>query len=116
MMIILWYRVLSGSNSSPLLRGICNELETFFLLGYSIDKEGIFKKAFAKDKSNKGKNEGDSIKNLMLSDEERNILVYDKIIKIKEREMSKAVKELDFETAAILRDEIVVLKGKVVEK
>ena len=27
--------------------------------------------------------------------------------------MNTAVKELDFETAAILRDEIVVLKGKI---
>ncbi len=70
----------------------------------------IFKKAFAKDKSNKGKNESDSIKNMLLSDEERELMVYEKIIKIKEKEMNKAVKELDFETAAILRDEIGVLK------
>ncbi len=70
----------------------------------------IFKKAFAKDKSNKGKNESDSIKNMLLSDEERELMVYEKIIKIKEKEMNKAVKELDFETAAILRDEIMVLK------
>jgi excinuclease ABC subunit B len=73
----------------------------------------LFKKAFAKDKSNKGKNESDSIKNTMLSDEERNSKVYEKIIKIKEKEMNKAVKELDFETAAILRDEIIVLKDKI---
>jgi protein-arginine kinase activator protein McsA len=31
----------------------------------------------------------------------------------KEKEMSKAVKELDFETAAILRDEIGVLRNRV---
>lgn len=73
----------------------------------------IFKKAFAKDKSNKGKNESDSLKNLALSDEEREKFVYEKIIKLKEKEMNRAVKELDFETAAILRDEIVVLKNKV---
>ncbi|MFA5840951.1 MAG: excinuclease ABC subunit UvrB [Candidatus Paceibacterota bacterium] len=73
----------------------------------------LFKKAFAKDKSNKGKNESDSIKNLLLSDEERNLVVYKKIITIKEKEMNKAVKELDFETAAILRDEIVVLKTRL---
>ncbi len=72
----------------------------------------LFKKAFTKDKSNKGKNESDSIKNTMLSDGERNKLVYEKIIKIKEKEMNRAVKELDFETAAILRDEIIVLKGR----
>ncbi|MFA5937208.1 MAG: excinuclease ABC subunit UvrB [Candidatus Paceibacterota bacterium] len=73
----------------------------------------LFKKVFAKDKNNKGKNESDSIKNTLLSDEERNKIVYEKIIKIKEKEMNKAVKELDFETAAILRDEIVVLRGKI---
>jgi len=72
----------------------------------------LFKKAFIKDKSNKGKGEKDSIKNLMLSDEDRNKQVYEKIIKMKEKEMNKAVKELDFETAAILRDEIVFLKNK----
>jgi excinuclease ABC subunit B len=44
-----------------------------------------------------------------LSDEEREGLVYDKIIKIKEKAMKDAVKALDFETAAILRDEIGVL-------
>ncbi len=37
-----------------------------------------------------------------------------KLIKIKEKEMSKAVKELDFGTAAILRDEIVELKQREV--
>ncbi|MFA6585950.1 MAG: excinuclease ABC subunit UvrB [Candidatus Paceibacterota bacterium] len=73
----------------------------------------LFKKVFAKDKSNKGRNESDSIKNTMLSDEERNNLVYEKMIKIKEKEMNKAVKELDFETAAILRDEIIVLREKL---
>ncbi len=73
----------------------------------------LFRKAFAKDKSNKGKNESDTIKNTMLSDEERNLVIYEKIIKLKEKEMNKAVKELDFETAAILRDEIVVLKTRI---
>ncbi len=48
-----------------------------------------------------------------LSDEERNLAVYEKIIKIKEKEMSRAVKELDFETAAIVRDEISVLRAKL---
>ncbi|MEK7148583.1 MAG: excinuclease ABC subunit UvrB [Patescibacteria group bacterium] len=37
----------------------------------------------------------------------------EKLIKLKEKEMSKAVKELDFETAAILRDEIKLLKGNI---
>lgn len=48
-----------------------------------------------------------------LSDEEREQAVYDKIIKIKEKEMNKAVKELDFETAAILRDEIKAIAEKL---
>ncbi len=78
----------------------------------SLDVE-VFKKAFAKDKNKKGKTEKESINNLMLSDDERNKSIYEKIIKIKEKEMNKAVKELDFESAAILRDEIVVLKRKM---
>jgi excinuclease ABC subunit B len=78
----------------------------------SLDVE-LFKKIFVKEKSNKGKNESDSIKNIGLSDEDRNKIVYEKIIKIKEKEMNKAVKELDFETAAILRDEILVLRERL---
>jgi excinuclease ABC subunit B len=39
-----------------------------------------------------------------------------KLIKLKEREMNTAVKELDFETAAILRDEIIVLKDRLAKK
>lgn len=38
-----------------------------------------------------------------------------KLIKLKEKEMSIAVKELDFESAAILRDEILALKNKLGE-
>lgn len=51
-----------------------------------------------------------------LSDEEWDALMYEKIIKLKEKEMNKAVKELDFETAAILRDEIIVLKTRLDRK
>jgi len=36
-----------------------------------------------------------------------------KLIKLKQKEMAKAVKELDFETAAILRDEIKMLESKM---
>ena len=76
----------------------------------SLDLE-IFKRAYAKElkKDERPKKLGAAA----LSDEERESLVYEKIIKIKEKEMNKAVKELDFETAAILRDEIVVLKQKI---
>lgn len=38
----------------------------------------------------------------------------DKLVKLKEKAMKEAVKILDFETAAILRDEIEVLKGKLI--
>jgi len=76
----------------------------------SLDLE-IFKRAYKKElaKPFKPKGLGES----HLSDQEIEILTYEKIIKLKEKEMNRAVKELDFETAAILRDEIVVLKGKV---
>jgi excinuclease ABC subunit B len=98
------------------IKDITEELENKHekAVGAELDLDiELFKKAFAKDKSNKGKRERESIKNLLLSDEDRNKTVYEKIIKIKEKEMNKAVKELDFETAAILRDEIIVLKGKI---
>ena len=36
-----------------------------------------------------------------------------KLIKLKEKEMNETVKKLDFETAAILRDEIILLKQKL---
>jgi len=73
----------------------------------------LFKKVFVKDKNNKGKGERETIKNLLLSDQDRNKIVYEKIIKFKEKAMNKAVKDLDFESAAILRDEIIVLKDKM---
>jgi excinuclease ABC subunit B len=74
----------------------------------------VFKRALIKEKK-KGEKVG-KLGEIKLSDEERETLVYKKIITIKEKEMSKAVKELDFETAAILRDEIVVLKRKMGEE
>lgn len=98
------------------IKDITEELENKHekAVGFELDLDvELFKKAFAKDKSNRGKGERESVKNLLLSDEDRNIKVYEKIIKIKEKEMNKAVKELDFETAAILRDEIIVLKEKI---
>jgi excinuclease ABC subunit B len=82
----------------------------------------VFKRAYAKEfkkeqQSKKTKIPNTSVGQSYLSDEEISDLIYEKIIKMKEREMSKAVKELDFETAAILRDEIGVLKTKLkVEK
>lgn len=73
----------------------------------------LFKKTFKKDRNKKGKTEKESVGNLLLSDEEISFLIHEKIIKMKEKEMNRAVKELDFETAAILRDEIIVLKEKI---
>jgi excinuclease ABC subunit B len=98
------------------IKDITEELENKHekAVGAELDLDvELFKKAFLKDKSNKGKGERDSIKNLLLSDQDRNKIIYEKIINIKEKEMNKAVKELDFETAAILRDEIIVLKKKM---
>lgn len=76
----------------------------------------LFNKAFNKNKIDPGKTESENLHNLMLSDEERGQKILEKIIKIKEKEMNKAVKNLDFETAAILRDVIISLKGKLDEK
>jgi excinuclease ABC subunit B len=80
----------------------------------------IFKRAYAKelkeDNSKVTKTKDKVEVKLHMSDEERTNLVYEKIIKIKEKEMSKAVKELDFETAAILRDEIGVLKVRMLAR
>lgn len=73
----------------------------------------LFDKVYAADTKKKGKNEQESIKKLMLSDQERKTAVYEKIIKMKEKDMKNAVKELDFETAAIVRDEITVLRKKM---
>jgi excinuclease ABC subunit B len=80
----------------------------------------VFKRAYAKelksDKSKVTKKDGLTEVKLHMSDEERSNLVYEKIIKIKEKEMNHAVKELDFETAAILRDEIGVLRTHLEKK
>ena len=72
----------------------------------------VLKKSFTKERKKTGKTEKETINRMLLSDGEINELIYEKIIKMKEKEMNKAVKELDFETAAILRDEIIALKGK----
>lgn len=82
----------------------------------SLDVE-VFKNAYAKelkkDKSKITRKGGVTEVKLHMSDQERNDLVYEKIIKMKEKEMNKVVKELDFETAAILRDEIGVLRERM---
>ena len=71
----------------------------------------VFQKAYQKELAKPFRPVGLGEKHL--SDQEREHLIYEKIIKIKEREMNRAVKELDFETAAILRDEIKVLQSKI---
>lgn len=45
----------------------------------------------------------------------KGVKAYQKLIKVKEKEMTMAVKELDFETAAILRDEIKALSLRMAE-
>ncbi|MDD5720976.1 MAG: excinuclease ABC subunit UvrB [Candidatus Pacebacteria bacterium] len=80
----------------------------------------VFKRAYAKEfKKEKKQNRkipNTSLGQSYLSDEEIGNLIYEKIIKMKEKEMNKAVKELDFETAAILRDEIGVLRMRTEKK
>ena len=51
-----------------------------------------------------------------IEDPKKKATALKKLIKEKEKKMNEAVKELDFETAAIVRDEIVVLKGMLEEK
>lgn len=99
-------------NIKDITEGLEDKHKKSVNLELELDLE-VFEKAFKKDKSNKGKGERGSIKNLLLSDEARKQKVLDKIIKIKEEQMNQAVKRLDFETAAILRDEIVVLRQKL---
>ena len=80
----------------------------------------VFKRAYSKEFKKEEKNRkripNTALGQSYLSDEEIGNLIYEKIIKIKEKEMNKAVKELDFETAAILRDEIGVLKLRLEKK
>ena len=99
-------------NIKDITEGLEDKHQKSVNLELELDLE-VFFIFFKKDKSNKGKGERDSIKNLLLSDEARKQKVLDKIIKIKEEQMNQAVKRLDFETAAILRDEIVVLRQKL---
>ncbi len=75
----------------------------------AIDLE-VFKRAYKKELKKPFKPVG--LGESHFSDQEIEMLTYEKIIKLKEKEMNKAVKELDFETAAILRDEIGVLKTR----
>ena len=72
----------------------------------------VFKRAYAKELAKPAKPKALGAKHF--SGLERASFIYEKIIKIKEKEMNKAVKELDFETAAILRDEIAVLFKRII--
>ena len=93
---------------SKKIKDITEELESEH--GKAVNAElSLDLEIFAKAKKNAMK-EAQKGKKLNLSDQEFNNLVYERIIKLKEQEMNKAVKELDFETAAILRDEIGVLR------
>jgi len=46
-----------------------------------------------------------------VDDPKKRVTGLKKLIKLKEKKMNQAVKELDFETAAIVRDEMIILKG-----
>lgn len=78
-----------------------------------VDME-IFQRAYKKELAKPVKPK--SLGERHLSDAKRENLVYEKIIKLKEKEMNRAVKELNFETAAILRDEIAVLGERIGKK
>ncbi len=54
-----------------------------------------------------------TLKELLIIDRSAAKGDYDKLIAKKEKEMTKAAKELDFETAALLRDEITLLRTEV---
>jgi excinuclease ABC subunit B len=80
----------------------------------------VFKRAYGREyKKEKNKNNrkipNTALGQSYLSDEEIGNLIYEKIIKLKEKEMNQAVKELDFETAGILRDEIGVLRLRLTQ-
>lgn len=51
-----------------------------------------------------------------IQDPKKKVTALKKLIKEKEKKMNEAVKELDFETAAILRDEMLYLKEMIEEK
>lgn len=100
------------------IRDITEELESehekIVSSELKVDLE-IFRRAYLKEslkEKRKNKIPNTSAGQSNLSDQDISNLVYEKIIKIKEKEMNKAVKELDFETAAILRDEIILIKDK----
>ena len=59
---------------------------------------------------------GKAVRSILAIDEKKFAKNPKKLIAQKERQMNAAVKILDFETAAILRDEIKVLEGKLKEK
>ena len=73
----------------------------------------LFKKAYEKELKNPSLVKKGKAVIITMSDQEREQFVYEKIITMKEKDMKSAVKELDFETAAILRDEIGMLKQKM---
>ena len=95
------------------IRDITEELESKH--GKAVNAElrldlEIFRRAYKKELAKPFKPE--DLGGSHFSDQEIEALTYEKIIKVKEKEMNQAVKELDFETAAILRDEIGVLSKK----
>ena len=57
-----------------------------------------------------------ALKELFLLDKMNFIKDPEKLMKQKEKEMLVAVKELDFESAALLRDEIKMLRGEPVHE
>jgi excinuclease ABC subunit B len=81
-------------------------------------KHGITPKTIIKkiqDITDQLKTEHDkAVSEMIKIDEEMMQKNPEKLMKLKEQEMEEAVKVLDFETAALIRDEIVALKKKMV--
>ena len=111
--VILYADVLTGS-----IKRAVEETERRRTLQINYNKEnsitpkGIEKKIYETTKSQE-KSRQDTAKNLLKIEVNKNKKSINKFIKNKEKEMEKAVKNLDFETAAILRDEIKLLKKEV---
>ena len=90
------------------------KIQTEYNTKHGITPKTIIKKI--QDITDQLKTEHDkTVVNMAKIDEEMLIKNPQKLIKIKEQEMSEAVKILDFETAALLRDEIAMLKEKMVQ-
>lgn len=91
------------------------KLQTEYNTKHGITPKTIIKKI--QDITDQLQSEHDkAVSELVRIDEKMLIEDPKKLLKMKEDDMSEAVKVLDFESAAIIRDEIAILKGKIEKK